>query len=383
MRAVLAAAAIIFAAAAALVLTVGGQAATTRTVAPGQSWDACYDASAPGDICDILAGAHPGQTITGTKADPGVTFQGAGSVSSLDLRATGVTFDGLTIGSWKTTGAAGRLTFRNTSSGWFGLWSADDVQMIGGDVDGEGSACSDPQITEYSGSRDAPERILIDGVRFHDWVDCAPDETTNHIECLQVGAGNDVTIRNSRFENCSTHAVFVRSWGGINGGIHPLNNWRFENNVLAATRVGFYAVQFQGDLNPGGCGEVRVYDNTLGQNFLGREGCGPFYHRGNTGPGVVQCIEGAQCVAENPPPPPPPPTTTQPPSTTTEPPPYQPACEPNCDQTIQTLTAERNACRSKLARINTAYHGSGSRAAKLSQIHTLVHEAGPCAGFSP
>ena len=45
--------------------------------------------------------------------------------------------------------------------------------------------------------------------------------------------------------------------------------------------------------------------------------------------------------------------------------------------------AARDACRNKLARINTNIHGSASRATKLSRIHTIIHEAGLCAGFTP
>ena len=45
--------------------------------------------------------------------------------------------------------------------------------------------------------------------------------------------------------------------------------------------------------------------------------------------------------------------------------------------------AERDACRAKLTQINAIYHGSGSASSKLSQIHTRVHSAGLCTGFSP
>ena len=45
--------------------------------------------------------------------------------------------------------------------------------------------------------------------------------------------------------------------------------------------------------------------------------------------------------------------------------------------------AARDACRSKLTRINTRFHGSGTNATKLGTIHSIIHEAGLCAGFTP
>jgi hypothetical protein len=52
--------------------------------------------------------------------------------------------------------------------------------------------------------------------------------------------------------------------------------------------------------------------------------------------------------------------------------------------TTSTTTADPlAACRDKLSRINAIYHSTGNRQTRLDAIHTVVHEAGVCAGFSP
>jgi hypothetical protein len=151
-------------------------------------------------------------------------------------------------GGWKALPGADDITFRNVHHQHFFIWSASNVSLIGGDVGTDGTRVDyDSQITEYSGSRVAPRDILIDGVHFHDWIDVDPGQA-NHIECLQVGAGVNVTIRNSRFEECGTHDIFIRSWGGINGGVHELKGWLIENNFFGKTLNGYYAIQFVNDL---------------------------------------------------------------------------------------------------------------------------------------
>jgi hypothetical protein len=149
-------------------------------------------------------------------------------------------------GGWKTFQSANDVTFRNISSRHLFIWSSSSINIVGGEVGPSDGSDYDSQITEYSGSRVAPRDILIDGVAFHDWW--RPAGSDFHTECLQVGAGVNVTIRNSRFWNCATHDIFIRSWGGINGGIHELKGWLIENNFFAKTLDGFYAIQFVNDL---------------------------------------------------------------------------------------------------------------------------------------
>ncbi len=224
-----------------------------------------YNVAEPGWTVELAGGAYQTQSLAGTKEEPGVIFRPADaaavSTGELTISADRVELRAMRITSWKTTKDASYLTCRDVSHGWFGLWSASHVSLIGGEVDGGGTVTTDPQITEEWGSGIAPEHVLIDGVSFHDWIDVDVNQA-NHIECLQAGAGVDVTIRNSRFRNCGTHDIFVRSWGGTGGGVHPLREWRIENNFFGATSDGYYALQFKNDLGSSGA-DVVIRNNSF------------------------------------------------------------------------------------------------------------------------
>jgi hypothetical protein len=247
-----------------------GIGTTCTGAAPCGSLQQAYTAAQPGQVVELAPGDYGAQAIAGTKAAPGVTLQlpSGDAAVKLELHASHLTFQGPIRMGWRAYPDAQHVTFRNVRhEGFFGIWSADHISLIGGE-----SYCPeanhycdyDPQITEDSGNRDPPSDILIDGVHFHDWG--RPPGSDWHTECLQGGAGTRVTIRNSRFERCATHGVFVRSWGGINGGIHALENWTFENNFFDKSVEGYYAVQFIGDLTPE-CENVAFRYNTARESF--------------------------------------------------------------------------------------------------------------------
>jgi hypothetical protein len=214
-----------------------------------------YNVAASGQTIELAAGTYAGGTLN---ADPAktssddVVFKPASGATvtvntELSVYASHVTFEGLKLAEgWKTYRQTVDVTFRNVSSRHFFIWSSSNVSVIGGEVGPSDGSDYDPQISEEAGSQVAPRNIFVDGVSFHDWW--RPPGTDFHTECLQVGAGVNVTIRNSRFWNCATHDIFIRSWGGINGGIHELRNWTLENNFFGETLDGFYAIQFVNDL---------------------------------------------------------------------------------------------------------------------------------------
>lgn len=242
-----------------------------------------YDVAAPGQVVEVAGGDYGEQAITGTKQAPGVTFllPAGDAAARLELRASYITFHGPMRLGWTAYREAQHLTFRGVKhEGYFGIWSADHVALIGGEsyCDRPDFYCDyDPAITEDPGSRDPPTDILIDGVSFHDWG--KPAGSDWHTECLQAGAGIRVRIRRSSFRRCATHGVFVRSWGNTNGGIHPLEDWAFENNFFDKSTGGYYAVQFIGDLTPN-CNNVRFRYNTARESFR-KEACRDLRYVGN------------------------------------------------------------------------------------------------------
>ena len=115
-----------------------------------------------------------------------------------------------------------------------------------------------------------PTNILIDGVSFHDFQDVGPGNV-NHIECLQVGAAINLTIRNSSFRNCATHDIFIRSWGTLNNSPSPLSNIVIQNNSFAKTTSGYYAMQVMDDQWTGlPRTSVFILNNTFLQSILVR-----------------------------------------------------------------------------------------------------------------
>jgi PKD domain len=234
-------------AAAVLVVAVGGNAAVRPAVQPGQSWDAACEAAAPGDVIPLAAGTHPPQSISCRKAAPGVVFRPvAGAnvvVGTAGQRNNCVTLGGsayVTVEGVSTTtysyggkpgqcgvstgrGDAHHLTFRNVDAGAIFI-AANDVQVLGGDYGP--TADVDGRISENTCSRTdftcMPQRVLIDGAVFHDHR-----RVSDHMQCISLDGGNDVTIRNTRFYNCAVFAVFVSGPSAARFG--PLT---FENNVF-------------------------------------------------------------------------------------------------------------------------------------------------------
>jgi hypothetical protein len=235
----------------------GSDANPCTQVAPCKTFNRAYRAAAPGDTVEIAAGSYPAQTITPdpakTTATSRVIFRPA---PNANVQVVGVTVTGShlelrdMVAVWavqaRPTSAPRDVVIRNvTSPGAVYISGARAVSILGGQIYSPRPVASDSQISSVYGN--VPTNILIDGVSFHDFVDVGPGQY-HHIECLQIGAGINLTIRNSRFRNCATHDIFIRSWGTANGNQHPLTNVALENNLLEPVLGGYYDFQFMDDL---------------------------------------------------------------------------------------------------------------------------------------
>jgi chitodextrinase len=252
-------------------LSSGGSDSNSCTQsAPCRSFDRAYRVASPGQTVEVAGGTYGGQTINtdSSKTSNDVVFRpaaGAAVTVSGEVSVYGdhIEFRDMTFGGWKTFLGTDDVTFRNIDTRHLFIWSSSNISMIGGSVGVLGQKTSyDSNLTTASGSSTPPTNILIDGVWFHDWIDVDPGQA-NHIECLQVGSGVNVTIRNSRFERCGTHDIFIRSWGTLNGSYHPLRNWVIENNFFGETSDGFYAIQFVDDMAPDATSFVVRNNSTL------------------------------------------------------------------------------------------------------------------------
>jgi hypothetical protein len=111
------------------------------------------------------------------------------------------------------------VTLYNIDAGYF-YTAADNASFIAGDY---GPVVDQVSKIEYGVDR-PPENIVIDGVFVHDHrgVD-------RHPECLAFYAGSNVTIRNSRFNNCEVFGIFLAP-----GNDHS-DNVLVENNFFSNT----------------------------------------------------------------------------------------------------------------------------------------------------
>src|SRR5262249_46573607 len=110
-----------------------------------------------------------------------------------------------------------------------------------------------PQIAAADLSTTPPRNILLDGVRFDGWTRTASDV---HTECLQIGAGDGITIRNSFFgPTCDVFALEITEFG-VAG---PPKNLTIENNFFGeGGDGGFASVRFTD--------HASTYENVLFRN---------------------------------------------------------------------------------------------------------------------
>jgi hypothetical protein len=195
-------------------------------------------------VVEVAGGNYPSQTVEldeSKTSDSDVVFRPAPgaevSVSgNLHVYGRHIEFRDMSVGRWQAQPGARDLMFKDMRAGLIFVTSASDVSVIGGEVGPEDSADSQIRASNTSGAP-VPSNILIDGVDFHDFT--RVQDPSAHVECLQFGAGENVTIRNSRFRNCETQGLFIRSWGGT----ARIRNFLIENNFFDATTVGFYPLR--------------------------------------------------------------------------------------------------------------------------------------------
>jgi hypothetical protein len=251
----------------------------TQRDRPCRTFDRAYRAAAAGQTIVVAPGRYPAQIL---RRDPTKTSRTdvsfiastgqSAHVAGLEVHASHVSFKRLTInGDWSTHDETDDVTFAElTVNGAIFIESSSNVRVLGGSVGGIRDY--KPQFASWPrGTR--IERILVDGVRFHD-IRRSSDDV--HIECLLIGGGVDVTIRNSTFKGCS---VFDLSIGEFNGS-GPPKRFLIENNFFG-TSDGFFSLHF--NTNTSALHDVVVRHNSSAQ---------PFYH-GN----AIETLDRVRFVA--------------------------------------------------------------------------------------
>ena len=230
-------------------------ATTALTLQPGQSWDAAYEAAAFGDTILLAGGDHGHQTISSERGDRNavndhITFQGIVgvkvSLDDLDVYAAHITIRGIEVKGLSIEGSGDRhggdVLIESVSIRSGDLTSARNVTYrdveFGPNRDGASSRYPWPQDglivnawPPWDGRH--PRDILFDRVRFHDVT--APISNA-HSDCLQLTAGEDVTIRNSSFVRCEHANVMLAPDQG------PIRNVVIEGNFFARTISAHYSI---------------------------------------------------------------------------------------------------------------------------------------------
>ncbi len=220
----------------------GSDTASCAAADPCRSFDRAYGVAQPGEVVDVAAGTYPTQRIeydpsktsnddvyfrpaagAAVKVDGDIDVYGSHvTVMAMQADDTDVPYDG--------PADVSDVTFWAMDGRNFTIDSGQDVNVIGGDY-GPASSCGG----SYGGGNNGirmnrpgvmPSDILIWGVDIHDVQ--SYDLVQCHIECLIVGAGENITVRSSRFWNCSIFDIFLQPFNG------PISDVTLENNWFAA-----------------------------------------------------------------------------------------------------------------------------------------------------
>ena len=128
------------------------------------------------------------------------------STGDLGIDAQHLELRNIAISQWQTTPQAADVMFRDVSQGLFYINSSESIALVGGSAGPFVNA--HPQI--QSDIATPPRNILIDGVAFHDFTRNDPNV---HTECLQIGAADGLTVRDSTFRNChATANLAITHW---------------------------------------------------------------------------------------------------------------------------------------------------------------------------
>lgn len=209
----------------------GSDSALCTATAPCRSMNRAYRLAASGDEVELAAGDYGNQTVlvdgSKTSADDVVFRPAAGASVTLGFvrveGASHLTLRDMRTRGWELTSGTDDVTFQNLDNrGGIYMLSSSNIQILGGAV---GPLTNDhPQFASWPpGTRN--RNILVDGVHFHD---IRRTNANVHGECLQIAGGDNITIRNSRFENCMVFDISFTEYN--NSG--PMTNGLIENNFF-------------------------------------------------------------------------------------------------------------------------------------------------------
>jgi hypothetical protein len=229
-------------------------------------------------VVSVGPGQYGGQDVKGTKGEPAVVFDlGSGAaVGTLDLDADNVEFRNGKIDVWQLanpSNSATNVTMRNIDGARFFICGGSNIKVIGGDY-GPNYTPGVTTIPNYITNCDSgqlPSNILVDGARIHDF---RVGNRCDHLECMWIGGGTGITIRNTTFVRCDIFDVFFTQYTSPTppSGILLENNWFDRSTADGNYAATSYTMMFAAHMNA--FQNITVRYNSFLQPFL-FEGNGP------------------------------------------------------------------------------------------------------------
>ena len=155
----------------------------------------------PGRYGEQTIQSRPGRRSPAVVFKPATTRAKVTVSGELTVRASHLEFRGLTLNDLELPREADHVTLRGVRNHGFWIEGASNIAFLGGEV--TCGTCPFHPFLVDGGPPDfrPPKNVRFDGVYFHDWHSASPDQ---HTECLQILAGDGITIRNSVFRRCAT-----------------------------------------------------------------------------------------------------------------------------------------------------------------------------------
>jgi hypothetical protein len=248
--------------------TVGNDATCARLdpSRPCKTMNRAYEIAQPGDQVEVAGGTYASQLIEVDPAKtslndvvfrpaPGVTPTftcDADASDCIAVEGKHVTVKNMRTADMSPIGGMPRqgglcicrgsddVTFYNIDAGYVYI-AGDNANVIGGDY---GPIVDQVSKIEVNVGR-SPRNILVEGAFFHDHRGYA-----RHAECWAIYAGENLTMRNNRLNNCEVFGMFIAT------GSETARNYVIENNWFSNT----------GDV--GMSAHIKTRSNTTCENIL-------------------------------------------------------------------------------------------------------------------
>jgi hypothetical protein len=210
----------------------------------------------PGQLVEVAGGSYPEQTIVAVpgRRAPNVVFAPAAGARVvlgglelgaedpgqgpryLTLRRLHTAYKGSGPGARNQEGisvgpGSQHIRLEQIDAGSLHTRLADHVAVIGGDygpcdaLAGVDNVCGNSML-------DVSSNVTVDGALFHDYrfdSTCFGDGADCHWECMYVNGGENITIRHSRFRDCTLYDIFA-TLSGPDAARIGHRNLLIENN---------------------------------------------------------------------------------------------------------------------------------------------------------